>query len=137
MRPERRFERRYLGSGMVKGIGPVFAKTMVARLGADILSVIEHRSGELETVERIGPRRRLKIKQAWEEGKQVREIMLFLRSHGVSTSKAVRIYKTYGDQAIGKVKNNPYALAKDIYGIGFKTAEPCIAIVSVRNVVVP
>jgi exodeoxyribonuclease V alpha subunit len=114
---------RYLGSGMVKGIGPVFAKRMVARLGTDILSVIEHRSGELETVEGIGPKRRLKIKQAWEEGKHVREIMLFLHSHGVSTSKAVRIYKTYGDQAIAKVKNNPYVLAKDIYGIGFKTAD--------------
>src|ERR1035438_1553690 len=114
---------RYLGSGMVKGIGPIFAKRMVERFATDILSVIEHRSGELETVEGIGPKRRLKIKQAWEEGKQVREIMLFLHSHGVSTSKAVRIYKTYGDQAIGKVKNNPYVLAKDIYGIGFKTAD--------------
>jgi exodeoxyribonuclease V alpha subunit len=69
----------------------------------DILSVIEHRSGELETVEGIGPKRRIKIKQSWEEGKQVREIMLFLHGHGVSASKAVRIYKTYGDQAIGKV----------------------------------
>jgi exodeoxyribonuclease V alpha subunit len=114
---------KYLGSGMVKGIGPVFAKRMVERFGPDILSVIEHRSGELETVEGIGPKRRLRIRQAWEEGKQVREIMLFLHGHGVSTSKAVRIYKTYGDQAIGKVKNNPYVLAKDIYGIGFKTAD--------------
>src|ERR1039458_6265335 len=114
---------KYLGSGMVKGIGPVFAKRMVERFGPDILSVIEQRSGELETVEGIGPKRRLKIKQAWEDGKQVREIMLFLHSHGVSTSKAVRIYKAYGDQAIGKVRNNPYVLAKDIYGIGFKTAD--------------
>ena len=114
---------KYLGSGMVKGIGPVFAKRMVERFGADILAVIEHRSGELETVEGIGPKRRHRIKQAWEEGKQVREIMLFLHGHGVSTSKAVRIYKTYGDQAIGKVKNNPYVLAKDIYGIGFRTAD--------------
>jgi exodeoxyribonuclease V alpha subunit len=114
---------KYLGSGMVKGIGPVFAKRMVERFGTNVLSVIEHRSGELETVEGIGPKRRLQIKQAWEEGKQVREIMLFLHGHGVSTSKAVRIYKTYGDEAIGKVKNNPYMLAKDIYGIGFKTAD--------------
>jgi exodeoxyribonuclease V alpha subunit len=114
---------RYLGSGMVKGIGPVFAKRMVERFGADILSVIEHRSGDLETVEGIGSKRRLKIKKAWEEGKQIREIMLFLHGHGVSTGKAVRIYKTYGDQAIGKVRNNPYVLAKDIYGIGFKTAD--------------
>ena len=113
---------KYLGSGMVKGIGPIFARRMVERFGTDILSVIEHRSGELETVEGIGPKRRLRIRQAWEEGKQVREIMLFLHGHGVSTS-TVRIYKMYGDQAIAKVKNNPYVLAKDIYGIGFKTAD--------------
>src|SRR5215471_6149021 len=116
-------ESRYLGSGMVKGIGPVFAKRMVDRFGTEILSIIEDRSEQLETVEGIGPKRRLRIKQAWQEGKQVREIMLFLHGHGVSTSKAVRIYKTYGDQAISKVKNNPYVLAKDIYGIGFKTAD--------------
>jgi len=85
--------------------------------------VIEHSSRELETVEGIGQKRRLRIKQAWEEGKQVREIMLFLHGHGVSTSKAVRIYKKYGDQAIGTVRSNPYLLAKDIYGIGFKTAD--------------
>src|SRR6202140_1259684 len=123
---------RYLGSGMVKGIGPIFAKRMVERFGAEILSVIEERSGELETVEGIGPKRRLRINQAWEEGKQVREIMLFLHGHGVSTSRAVRIYKTYGDQAIGKVKNNPYVLAKDIYGIGFRTADQIA-----RNVGIP
>jgi exodeoxyribonuclease V alpha subunit len=114
---------KYLGGGMVKGIGPIFAGRMVEKFGVDILSVIEHRSAELETVDGIGPKRRQRIKQAWEEGKQVREIMLFLHGHGVSTSKAVRIYKTYGDQAISKVKNNPYVLAKDIYGIGFKTAD--------------
>ena len=114
---------RYLGSGMVKGIGPIFAKRMVERFGADILAVIEHRSGELEMVDGIGPKRRLTIKQAWEQGKRVREIMLFLHGHGVSTSKAVRIYKTYGDQAIERVRSNPYVLAKDIYGIGFKTAD--------------
>ena len=114
---------KYLGSGMVKGIGPVFAKRMVDRFGTEILSIIEHRSEDLETVEGIGPKRRLRIKQAWQEGKQVREIILFLHGNGVSTSKAVRIYKTYGDQAISKVKNNPYVLAKDIYGIGFKTAD--------------
>jgi exodeoxyribonuclease V alpha subunit len=114
---------KYLGSGMVKGIGPVFAKRMVETFGADILSVIEQRSDELERVEGIGPKRRLRIKQAWAEGKRVREIMLFLHGHGVSTSKAVRIYRTYGDQAIERVRSNPYVLAKDIYGIGFKTAD--------------
>jgi exodeoxyribonuclease V alpha subunit len=114
---------RYLGSGMVKGIGPVFAKRMVAEFGTKIISVIEYSSGELETVEGIGPKRRRRIKQAWEEGKRVREIMLFLHGHGVSTSKAVRIHKKYGDQAIETVRSNPYLLAKDIYGIGFKTAD--------------
>jgi len=114
---------RYLGSGMVKGIGPVFAKRMVVRFGARILSVIEHSSGELETVDGIGPKRRRSIKQAWEDGKRVREIMLFLHGHGVSTSKAVRIHKKYGNQAIETVRSNPYLLAKDIYGIGFKTAD--------------
>src|SRR5215471_1300463 len=114
---------KYLGSGMVKGIGPVFAKRMVETFGADILSVIEQRSDELERVDGIGPKRRLRITQAWAEGKRVREIMLFLHGHGVSTSKSVRIYKTYGDEAIERVRSNPYILAKDIYGIGFKTAD--------------
>src|SRR5438270_1766291 len=77
---------RYLGSGMVKGIGPIFAKRMVEKFGADILAVIEHRSDELENIDGIGPTRRLTIKQAWEHGKRVREIMLFLHGHGVSTS---------------------------------------------------
>lgn len=124
---------KYLGSGMVKGIGPVFAKRMVERFGADILTVIEHRTGELETVEGIGSKRRLRIKQAWEEGKQVREIMLFLHGHGVSTSRAVRIYKTYGDEAIAKVRSNPYVLAKDIYGIGFKTADQIAQNVGIKK----
>jgi exodeoxyribonuclease V alpha subunit len=114
---------KYLGSGMVKGIGPIFATRMVEKFGPGILSVIEERSAELEMVAGIGPKRRRSIKQAWEEGKRVREIMLFLHGHGVSTSKAVRIYKTYGDQAIERVRSNPYVLAKDIYGIGFKTAD--------------
>src|SRR5215469_18386835 len=114
---------KYLGSGMVKGIGPVFAKRMVETFGADILSVIEQRSDELERVDGIGPKRRLRITQAWAEGKRVREIMLFLHGQGASTSKAVRIYRTYGDRAIERVRSNPYILAKDIYGIGFKTAD--------------
>jgi exodeoxyribonuclease V alpha subunit len=114
---------KYLGSGMVKGIGPVFAKRMVETFGADILSVIEQRSDELERVDGIGPKRRLRITQTWAEGKRVREIMLFLHGHGASTSKAVRIYRTYGDLAIERVRSNPYVLAKDIYGIGFKTAD--------------
>ncbi len=114
---------RYLGSGLVKGIGPILAKKLVERFGADVLTVIENRTAELQTVDGIGPKRRERIEAAWQEAKQVREIMLFLHSHGVSTSRAVRIFKTYGKQAIEKVRENPYTLAKDIYGIGFATAD--------------
>lgn len=114
---------RYLGSGLVKGIGPILAKKLVGRFGADVLTVIENQSVELQTVDGIGPKRRERIARAWQESKQIREIMLFLHSHGVSASRAVRIFKTYGDQAIEKVRSNPYVLAKDIYGIGFATAD--------------
>src|SRR5215471_13164138 len=114
---------RYLGSGLVKGIGPVLAKKLVERFGIDVLAVIEKRLAELETVDGIGPKRRERIGHAWQDAKQVREIMLFLHSHGVSTSRAVRIFKTYGEQAIQRVRENPYMLAKDIYGIGFATAD--------------
>src|ERR1017187_4701637 len=114
---------RYLSSGLVKGIGPVLAKKLVGRFGAEVLSVIENRVAELQSVDGIGPKRRQRSEQAWQEAKQIREIMLFLHSHGVSTSRAVRIFKTYGEQAIEKVRSNPYMLAKDIYGIGFATAD--------------
>jgi exodeoxyribonuclease V alpha subunit len=114
---------RYLASGFVKGIGPVLAKKLVGRFGAEVLAVIGDNPAELETVDGIGPKRRERIAHAWHEGMQIREIMLFLHSHGVSTGRAVRIYKTYGEQAIEKVRENPYTLAKDIYGIGFATAD--------------
>src|SRR5437588_5778650 len=114
---------RYLGSGLVKGIGPILAKKLVGRFGAEVLAVIENRAAELQSVGGIGPKRRERIAHAWQEAKQVREIMLFLHTHGVSTSRAVRIFKTYGEQAIEKVRENPYTLAKDIYGIGFATAD--------------
>ena len=114
---------RYLGSSLVKGIGPVLAKKLVGRLGAEVLTVIETRPAELESVDGIGPKSRERNARAWQEAKQVREIMLFLHSHGVSTSRALRIFKTYGEQPIEKVRENPYTLAKDIYGIGFATAD--------------
>jgi exodeoxyribonuclease V alpha subunit len=114
---------RYLGSGLVKGIGPILAKKLVGRFGAEVLAVIENRAAELQSVDGIGPKRRERIAHAWQEARQIREIMLFLHSHGVSTSRAVRIFKTYGEQAIEKVRSNPYMLAKDIYGIGFATAD--------------
>ena len=114
---------RYLAGGFVKGIGPVLAKKLVGHFGAEVLGVIGSNPAQLESVDGIGPKRRARIARAWDEGVQIREIMLFLHSHGVSTGRAVRIYKTYGEQAIEKVQENPYTLAKDIHGIGFATAD--------------
>jgi exodeoxyribonuclease V alpha subunit len=108
---------------MVKGIGPVYAKKLVDRFGERIFDIIETESARLEELDGIGPKRRKRIKDAWAEQKVIRNIMVFLHSNGVSTSKAVRIYKTYGEGAIEKVRTDPYRLAKDIHGIGFKTAD--------------
>ena len=96
---------KYLGSGMVKGIGPVYAKKLVDRFGEGVFDIIEKASARLEEVDGIGPTRRKRIKVAWDEQKVVRDIMLFLHSNGVSTSRAVRIYRTYGEGAIEKVRN--------------------------------
>jgi exodeoxyribonuclease V alpha subunit len=114
---------RYLGGGFVKGVGPVLAKKLVGHFGADVLSVIGNNPADLESVDGIGPKRRERIANAWQEGMHIREIMLFLHSHGVSTGRAVRIYKTYGVLAIQTVRENPYTLAKEIHGIGFATAD--------------
>ncbi len=114
---------KYLGSGMVKGIGPIYAKKLVEKFGEKIFDIIETESARLEDVDGIGPMRRRRIKDAWAEQKVIRNIMVFLHSQGVSTSRAVRIYKTYGENAIETVRANPYALAKNIHGIGFKTAD--------------
>ena len=114
---------KYLGSGLIKGIGPVLAKKLVAKFGEEVFDVIDTQSARLEEVDKVGPERRRRIKAAWAEQKVVREIMVFLHSHGASASRAVRIYKTYGDEAIDKVRANPYQLARDIHGIGFKTAD--------------
>jgi exodeoxyribonuclease V alpha subunit len=114
---------RYLGGGFVKGVGPVLAKKLVEHFGADVLGVITDNPRDLESVDGIGPKRRERIATAWQEGMQIREIMLFLHSHGVSTGRAVRIFKTYGNLAIQTVRENPYTLAKEIHGIGFATAD--------------
>lgn len=114
---------KYLGSGMVKGIGPHFAKKLVAAFGLQVFDVIENAPESLRKVEGIGPVRIKKITSAWQDQKIVREIMVFLQGHGVSTAKAVRIYKTYGQDAVAKVQANPYQLARDIIGIGFKSAD--------------
>ncbi|HTL15987.1 MAG TPA: ATP-dependent RecD-like DNA helicase [Patescibacteria group bacterium] len=114
---------KYLASGMVKGIGPTYAGKLVARFGEKIFDIIENYSARLEEVDGIGPERRRRIKAAWAEQKVIREIMVFLHSNGVGTSRAVRIYKTYGETAIETLRANPYALAQDIRGIGFRTAD--------------
>lgn len=114
---------RYLAGGFVKGVGPVLAKKLVTHFGPEVLGVIGNNPADLESVDGIGPKRRERIAGAWQEGVQIREIMLFLHSHGVSTGRAVRIYKTYGNLAIQTVRENPYTLAKEIHGIGFATAD--------------
>lgn len=114
---------KYLGSGLVKGIGPEFAKRLVAAFGEHIFDVIEENPERLLEVDGIGPARKERLLSAWSEQKAVREIMVFLHGHGVGTARAFRIYKTYGDQAIAIVTENPYRLAHDIWGIGFKTAD--------------
>ena len=114
--------RRYLGSGLVKGIGPVMAERMVAHFGAGILAVIDTEPGRLIEVHGLGPKRTKKIAEAWEEQKAIKEVMVFLSGVGVSTSLAVRIYKKYAGASITVVKNEPYRLASEVWGIGFKTA---------------
>jgi len=114
---------KYLASGMVKGIGPIYAKRLVERFGEELFQVIEKTPNSLEQVEGIGRKRKDKIVSSWGDQLAIRQIMLFLHSHGLSTSRSVRIYKTYGAEAIEKIRHNPYLLAKDIRGIGFKTAD--------------
>lgn len=115
--------RRYLGSGLIKGIGPKLADRIVAYFGLNTLDVIENHPDRLGEVADIGSKRSLLIAKAWDEQKQVKEIMLFLHSYGVSTNLAVKIYKQYGNQAMAVVQSDPYRLAQDIYGVGFKTAD--------------
>jgi exodeoxyribonuclease V alpha subunit len=115
--------RRYLGSGMIKGIGPVMAERMVDHFGTDILRVIEEEPERLVEVPGVGPKRTKRVADAWEEQKAIKEVMVFLQGVGVSTSLAVRIYKKYQDGAIDIVRHEPYRLAADVWGIGFKTAD--------------
>ncbi len=115
--------KRYLGSGLIKGIGPVMAKRIAEKFGDYTLDIIENDIDRLNEVEGIGRKRVNMIAQAWEAQKQIKEIMLFLQSHQVSTNLAVKIYKSYGDQSITIVRNEPYRLARDIFGIGFLTAD--------------
>jgi exodeoxyribonuclease V alpha subunit len=115
--------RRYLGSGLIKGIGPVLADRIVTHFGVDALDVIEHEPQRLIEVPKLGPKRTKLIAAAWEEQKAIKEVMVFLQGVGVSTSLAVRIYKQYNDKAIDVVRHEPYRLANDVWGIGFRTAD--------------
>jgi exodeoxyribonuclease V alpha subunit len=114
---------KYLGSGLVKGIGPHFARKIVAVFGERTLQVIDESPSFLQEVKGIGRRRLQRIRESWQEQKAVRDLMVFLQEHGLGTARAVRIYKTYGDQAQQKVRENPYRLATDIWGVGFQTAD--------------
>jgi exodeoxyribonuclease V alpha subunit len=114
---------KYLGSGMIRGIGPVYAKKMVQAFGEKVFDIIEAEPDRLREVTGIGVLRAKRITDAWAEQKIIREIMVFLHSNGVGTARAVRIYKTYGSDAVQVMTENPYRLARDIRGIGFKTAD--------------
>ncbi len=114
---------KYLGSGLIKGVGPVIARRIVAHFGLETLDIIENQIDRLIEVQGIAKKRIKLIKNAWETQKAIKEVMVFLQGHGVSTTYAVKIYKQYKDEAIATVTNNPYQLAADIYGIGFLTAD--------------
>lgn len=115
--------RKYLGSGLIKGIGPVMAERIVKQFGNQTLDIIEDQAERLAEVEGIGKKRIGMIRQAWDDQKEIREVMLFLQSHGISSAYASRIYKHYGDRSISIVRENPYRLAMDVFGIGFLTAD--------------
>lgn len=114
---------KYLGSGLIKGIGPVMAKRLVSRFGAETLDIIGEKTERLREVDGIGEKRIEMIRSAWEEQKEIRDVMLFLQGNGVSPAYAVRIYRQYGREAVRIVQDNPYRLATDIFGIGFITAD--------------
>jgi exodeoxyribonuclease V alpha subunit len=118
---------KYLGSGMIRGIGPVYARKLVRTFGEEVFEIIEQEPGRLREVTGIGPKRAKRVIAGWAEQKVIREIMLFLHSNGVGTSRAVRIYKTYGVDAVQLISENPYRLARDIRGIGFLTADQIAA----------
>lgn len=114
---------KYLGSGLVKGIGPKYARLIVAKFGLETIEVIENDIDRLHEVPGIGQKRVEKIRESWEKQKDIKNVMLFLQGYGVSTAYAAKIYRQYGKHSIDKVKENPYRLADDIWGIGFKTAD--------------
>ena len=114
---------KYLGSGLIKGIGPGFAKRLIRAFNTEVFEIIENQPEKLATVEGIGDKRKEKIINSWQSQKKIREIIMFLHKYGLGTTRAVRIYKTYGENAISEIRENPYSLVTNIHGIGFKTAD--------------
>jgi len=115
--------RKYLGSGLIRGIGRKYAERIVERFGIDTLSIIEHSPEKLLDIQGLGSKRVEKIKTCWQDQRAIRDVMVFLQTYGVSPAFAQKIFKSYGDKSIMKVKENPYALARDVFGIGFRTAD--------------
>jgi len=115
--------KKYLSSGLVKGIGPVMASRIVRKFGEKTLDIIEHKPHKLIQVEGVGPKRVEMIKRAWRDQKEIRDVMIFLQSHDVGTGYAAKIFRQYGKSSISVVTGNPYRLATDIFGIGFNTAD--------------
>jgi exodeoxyribonuclease V alpha subunit len=124
---------RYLASGMIRGIGPTYARRLVRAFGEAVFDLIEQQPERLREVSGIGAKRAARIIAGWAEQKVIREIMLFLHANGVGTSRAVRIYKTYGSEAARVISENPYRLARDIRGIGFRTADQIAAKVGIEK----
>lgn len=114
---------KYLGSGLIRGIGPELAKRLVKKFGLDTLQIIETHPERLAQVEGIGPKRRAQIREAWVEQRRIKDLMVFFQSHDISTNLAVRIYKTYGDDALAVVRQDPFRLAREIHGVGFLTSD--------------
>ncbi len=115
--------RRYLGSGLIRGVGPVTADRIVDHFGLDTLTVIDQDAGRVVEVPGVGPKRAAEIARAWAEQRQIKEIMVFLQGHGVTTSLAVKIFKKYGNDSVAVVQSDPYRLARDVHGAGFLTAD--------------
>ena len=114
---------RYLGSGLIKGIGPIYAKRLVSAFGLDTLRILSEEPRRVLGVQGIGKVRAARILHAWEEQKGMRDVMVFLQGHGVGSSLALRIYRAFGAETVARVKENPYCLAREIYGVGFVLAD--------------
>src|SRR5690606_13084689 len=115
--------KKYLGSGLIPGIGPKYADKIVEKFGADTLQVLTHDSGRLREIPGIGKERALSIKRSWDEQQTLREWMIFMQSHGIGIAQARRLWQRYGSEAPDLIRNNPYRLAWEVSGIGFKTAD--------------